>query len=156
MLNFLKEFETKVGIKITCSQETEPLGTAGPLALARDKLIDESGEPFFVLNSDVISEYPLKEMIEFHKSHGGEASIMVTKVIQNYSLFDDLHLSSLEVILLSFKINVLESNVILSCRWMSHRNMEWWFWKSLQGKWRNLWRNQNCLLVTKSMLEYTC
>lgn len=80
MLNFLKEFEAKLGIKITCSQETEPLGTAGPLALARDKLVDESGEPFFVLNSDVISEYPLKEMIEFHKAHGGEASIMVTKV----------------------------------------------------------------------------
>ncbi|PKI72330.1 probable mannose-1-phosphate guanylyltransferase 3 [Punica granatum] len=80
MLNFLKEYETKLGITITCSQETEPLGTAGPLALARDKLIDESGEPFFVLNSDVISEYPFKEIIEFHKGHGGEASIMVTKV----------------------------------------------------------------------------
>lgn len=81
MLNFLKDFESKLDIKITCSQETEPLGTAGPLALARDKLLDESGEPFFVLNSDVISEYPLKEMIQFHKSHGGEASIMVTKVL---------------------------------------------------------------------------
>lgn len=81
MLNFLKEFEKKLGIKISCSQETEPLRTAGPLALARDKLIDKSGEPFFVLNSDVISEYPLKEMIGFHKRHGGEASIMVTKVI---------------------------------------------------------------------------
>ncbi|KAK5836659.1 Mannose-1-phosphate guanyltransferase [Gossypium arboreum] len=80
MLNFLKEFEKKLGIKITCSQETEPLGTAGPIALARDKLIDGSGEPFFVLNSDVISEYPLKEMVNFHKGHGGEASIMVTKV----------------------------------------------------------------------------
>jgi mannose-1-phosphate guanylyltransferase len=80
MLNFLKDFEAKIGIKISCSQETEPLGTAGPLALAREKLIDDSGEPFFVLNSDVISEYPLNEMIEFHKSHGGEASIMVTKV----------------------------------------------------------------------------
>lgn len=82
MLNFLKDFEAKLGITITCSQETEPLGTAGPLALARDKLVDELGEPFFVLNSDVISEYPLKAMIEFHKSHGGEASIMVTKVLE--------------------------------------------------------------------------
>lgn len=80
MLSFLKEFEAKVGIKITCSQETEPMGTAGPLALARDKLDDGSGEPFFVLNSDVICEYPLKQMLEFHKKHGGEASIMVTKV----------------------------------------------------------------------------
>ncbi|KAH7657010.1 Mannose-1-phosphate guanylyltransferase (GDP) protein [Dioscorea alata] len=80
MLNFLKEFETKLGIKITCSQETEPLGTAGPLALARDQLIDGSGDPFFVLNSDVISEYPFEELIQFHKSHGGEGTIMVTKV----------------------------------------------------------------------------
>lgn len=80
MLNFLKEFEARLGITITCSQEIEPLGTAGPIALTRDKLIDGSGDPFFVLNSDVISEYRLKEMIEFHKTHGGEASIMVTKV----------------------------------------------------------------------------
>uniref|UniRef100_R7W553 mannose-1-phosphate guanylyltransferase n=1 Tax=Aegilops tauschii TaxID=37682 RepID=R7W553_AEGTA len=70
MLNFLKDFESKLGIKITCSQETEPMGTAGPLALARDKLDD----------GDVISEYPFAELIEFHKSHGGEATIMVTKV----------------------------------------------------------------------------
>ncbi|KAG0467651.1 hypothetical protein HPP92_018640 [Vanilla planifolia] len=80
MLNFLKEFETKLGITITCSQETEPLGTAGPLALARDKLVDGSGEPFFVLNSDVISEYPFADLVKFHKTHGGEATIMVTKV----------------------------------------------------------------------------
>ncbi len=80
MMNFLVDFEKKLGMKITCSQETEPMGTAGPLALARDKLDDGSGEAFFVLNSDVISEYPLKEMIEFHRNHGGEATIMVTKV----------------------------------------------------------------------------
>jgi mannose-1-phosphate guanylyltransferase len=81
MLNFLKEFENKLDIKIRCSQETEPLGTAGPLALARDMLVDGSGEPFFVLNSDVISEYPFAQLIKFHKSHGGEATIMVTKVL---------------------------------------------------------------------------
>lgn len=80
-MNFVKEYEKKLEMKITFSQETEPLGTAGPLALARDKLLDdESGTPFFVLNSDVICEYPLLEMIQFHKSHGAEASIMVTKV----------------------------------------------------------------------------
>ncbi|MCO5607779.1 hypothetical protein L7F22_061980 [Adiantum nelumboides] len=80
MLGFMKEFETQLGIKIVCSQEFEPMGTAGPLALARDKLDDGSGKPFFVLNSDVISEYPLQKMIDFHKFHGAEASIMVTKV----------------------------------------------------------------------------
>lgn len=80
MMDFIKEWETKLGIKITCSQEPEPMGTAGPLALAREILDDGSGTPFFVLNSDVICEYPLKDMLEYHKTKGGEATILVTKV----------------------------------------------------------------------------
>eukprot|EP00042_Codosiga_hollandica_P020887 m.69991 g.69991 ORF g.69991 m.69991 type:complete len:359 (-) comp50095_c0_seq1:106-1182(-) len=68
----------KLGIKITMSLETEPLGTAGPLALARDVLND--GKPFFVLNSDVICEFPFAELIAFHKAHGKEGTILVTKV----------------------------------------------------------------------------
>eukprot|EP00271_Cylindrocystis_brebissonii_P011168 TRINITY_DN2802_c0_g1_i1.p1 TRINITY_DN2802_c0_g1~~TRINITY_DN2802_c0_g1_i1.p1 ORF type:complete len:361 (-),score=63.29 TRINITY_DN2802_c0_g1_i1:1507-2589(-) len=80
MLSFLKEFESRLDIKIVCSQENEPMGTAGPLALARQILDDGSGEPFFVLNSDVISEYPLKQMLDFHKSKNAEATLMVTKV----------------------------------------------------------------------------
>ncbi|WOK92739.1 mannose-1-phosphate guanylyltransferase 1-like [Canna indica] len=82
MLSFLEEFEPKLGIKITCSQENEPLGTAGPLALAKEKLLEEPDKPFFVLNSDIICEYPLSEMLDFHKVHGGEASIMVTQVAE--------------------------------------------------------------------------
>lgn len=68
------------GIKITCSQEEQPMGTAGPLALARNLLDDGSGEPFFMLNADVICQYPLTDALAFHKSHGGEATIIVTKV----------------------------------------------------------------------------
>lgn len=69
----------KLGVKITLSQEDEPLGTAGPLALAKDLLTDEN-EPFFVLNSDVICDFPLKEMVQFHKHHGKEGTIVVTRV----------------------------------------------------------------------------
>jgi mannose-1-phosphate guanylyltransferase len=56
------------------------MGTAGPLALAREELDDGSGEPFFVLNSDVICEYPLKKMLEFHKARNAEATLLVTQV----------------------------------------------------------------------------
>jgi mannose-1-phosphate guanylyltransferase len=56
------------------------MGTAGPLALAREILDDKSGEPFFVLNSDIISEYPFAEVLKFHKNHGKEGTIFVTKV----------------------------------------------------------------------------
>jgi mannose-1-phosphate guanylyltransferase len=80
MKTFCEEWERSLGVKITLSHEDEPLGTAGPLALARDKLDDGSGEPFFVLNSDVICMYPLSDMMAFHKSKGAEATLLVTKV----------------------------------------------------------------------------
>lgn len=35
---------------------------------------------FFVFNSDVICEYPLDKLIEFHKNHGKQGTIVVTKV----------------------------------------------------------------------------
>ena len=35
---------------VQCEQEKEPMGTAGPLALANEILNDGSGDPFFVLN----------------------------------------------------------------------------------------------------------
>ena len=69
-----------IGVKITYSRETEPLGTAGPLALAKEILDNKSGEPFFVLNSDITCEYPFQELLNFHKNHGKEGTIMVTKV----------------------------------------------------------------------------
>jgi len=80
MMSILEPFEKKLGVKIICSQETEPLGTAGPIALAKKWLDDGSGESFFVLNSDVICEYPFPKLIEFHKKHGKEGTIFVTKV----------------------------------------------------------------------------
>jgi len=78
MSDCMRIWEGKLGVKITYSRETEPLGTAGPLALARELLND--GEPFFVLNSDVICPFPFKDLLGFHKSHGAEGTIMVTKV----------------------------------------------------------------------------
>ncbi|CAM4698811.1 mannose-1-phosphate guanylyltransferase catalytic subunit beta [Lepidochelys kempii] len=75
----MREQEQRLGIRISLSHEKEPLGTAGPLALARE-LLTESSEPFFVLNSDVICDFPFTDMVCFHKHHGKEGSIVVTKV----------------------------------------------------------------------------
>uniref|UniRef100_A0A8C1UCF0 mannose-1-phosphate guanylyltransferase n=1 Tax=Cyprinus carpio TaxID=7962 RepID=A0A8C1UCF0_CYPCA len=71
--------EQRLGIKISLSHEKEPLGTAGPLALARELLTDNE-EPFFVLNSDVICDFPFEDMLRFHQQHGREGTIVVTKV----------------------------------------------------------------------------
>lgn len=75
----LKEEASKLGVKLIFSHETEPLGTAGPLALAKD-ILSETDEPFFVLNSDIICEFPFKDLVTFHRNHGKEGTIVVTKV----------------------------------------------------------------------------
>lgn len=75
----MRSEEQRLGITITMSQEKEPLGTAGPLALAKD-LLQETNEPFFVLNADITCEYPFKEMIKFHQKHGREGTLIVTRV----------------------------------------------------------------------------
>lgn len=52
--------------------ETVPLGTAGPIALSANILKDDDTDKgmFFVLNSDVICDFPFQDMIEFHRTHG--------------------------------------------------------------------------------------
>jgi mannose-1-phosphate guanylyltransferase len=68
-------------VKISISIENEPLGTAGPLRLAKDLILkDNSSGMFFVFNSDVICDYPLEEFVKFHKSHGKEGTILTTTV----------------------------------------------------------------------------
>ncbi|PVU87631.1 hypothetical protein BB560_004974 [Smittium megazygosporum] len=79
MVSVLKKYEEKFGITITFSVEEEPLGTAGPLALARD-ILGKDDSPFFVLNADVTCEYPFAEMLAFHNDHKGEGTILATKV----------------------------------------------------------------------------
>uniref|UniRef100_A0A3Q3CFF0 mannose-1-phosphate guanylyltransferase n=1 Tax=Haplochromis burtoni TaxID=8153 RepID=A0A3Q3CFF0_HAPBU len=75
----------KLGIRISLSHEKEPLGTAGPLALARDLLNDDS-EPFFVLNSDVICDFPFKDLLQFHHNHGKEGTIVVRETVQVFPI----------------------------------------------------------------------
>uniref|UniRef100_A0A8D2PXW5 mannose-1-phosphate guanylyltransferase n=1 Tax=Zosterops lateralis melanops TaxID=1220523 RepID=A0A8D2PXW5_ZOSLA len=43
-------------------------------------LQEGDGEPFFVLNSDVICEFPFAALARFHRQHGGEGSLVVTRV----------------------------------------------------------------------------
>ncbi|GJP54352.1 hypothetical protein CLOM_g13452 [Closterium sp. NIES-68] len=81
---FLETYEEELGMTITCSREEEPLGTAGPLALAKNVLLKSTAsappQPFFMLNSDVICDYPFKGLLDLHMSRGAEATLMVTRV----------------------------------------------------------------------------
>ncbi|KAL9116977.1 MAG: hypothetical protein Q9187_006491, partial [Circinaria calcarea] len=79
MVAALKKYEEEYNVKIEFSVESEPLGTAGPLKLA-EKILGKDDTPFFVLNSDVICDYPFTQLADFHRAHGQEGTIVVTKV----------------------------------------------------------------------------
>jgi len=76
----LGSYAEKLGITVSFSLEDVPMGTAGPLVLAKDLLDMEDNDPFFMLNADVTCTYPFQELLEFHTNHGHEGTIFVTKV----------------------------------------------------------------------------
>lgn len=57
------------------------MGTAGPIGLAKDYLLEDNTEGlFFVINSDVVAQYDLESLLKFHKKHGKEATVNVKGV----------------------------------------------------------------------------
>ncbi|KAF8819268.1 GDP-D-mannose pyrophosphorylase [Cardiosporidium cionae] len=82
LVEALVEMEKKFGVRISCSKETEPLGTGGPIRLA-EELLQEEDDPadsFFMLNSDVICDFPLFDLLQQHKSTKAEGTILITQV----------------------------------------------------------------------------
>jgi len=61
-------------MKITYTQEVEPLGTIGPLSLVRDQL----DGTFLVLNGDVLTNISLSQFASFHRNHPGPVTIATT------------------------------------------------------------------------------
>jgi len=59
-------------MRITYSQEMEPLGTMGPLSLVRQHLVDE---PFLVLNGDVLTDLNINQLVSCHRRHQGRLTI---------------------------------------------------------------------------------
>lgn len=66
---------SKFGLKIDYVLEDEPLGTAGALAYALDKLSDD----FIVANGDLLTNFNIAKMVEEHRRQPTAASIAVFK-----------------------------------------------------------------------------
>lgn len=88
MEEFVAEMQRKYRVRLHCSVEAQPLNTAGPLKLA-ERLLRRGAAPapakgaesfFFVLNSDIICEYPFAELARFHRAHAGLATLLVKQV----------------------------------------------------------------------------
>jgi NDP-sugar pyrophosphorylase family protein len=67
---------SKFGVKINYIEETEPMGTAGPLKLAKEYL----NETFVMCNADELKDIDLIDMCLFHKENGAKATIALTTV----------------------------------------------------------------------------
>ena len=61
---------TKWGVELDYSYESQPLGTAGPLALIKDL-----NETFLVMNADVLTNLDYQELLAYHRRQGGMATI---------------------------------------------------------------------------------
>lgn len=66
------------GTDIIFSVEETPLGTGGPIRLARRYIDDE--EPFVVLNGDIVSDIDLRSMIDMHVAKSATATLALTGV----------------------------------------------------------------------------
>lgn len=66
----------KFGVNVIYIEEDEPLGTGGPLRLAKNLLT----ETFIVTNADELKDIDLVEMYKTHKESGARASIALTTV----------------------------------------------------------------------------
>ena len=61
---------SRFGLNISYNYEDSPLGTAGPIAF-----VPNLEETFLVMNGDVLSTLPLKDLIQFHKAQNAITTI---------------------------------------------------------------------------------
>jgi mannose-1-phosphate guanylyltransferase/phosphomannomutase len=65
-----------LGMKIEYSVEESPLGTAGSVGLAREKL----DEPFLVISGDALCDVDLTQLVEAHREKGADVTIGLKSV----------------------------------------------------------------------------
>jgi mannose-1-phosphate guanylyltransferase / phosphomannomutase len=64
------------GVRMVYATEASPLGTAGSVRNARDEL----NESFLVISGDVLTDFDLTEVVEFHRDRGALATLALKAV----------------------------------------------------------------------------
>lgn len=72
---------SRYGVKLVISKEKEPLGTAGPLLLLKDKL----KEPFIVMNGDILSLIKFDDFYNYSVSRDSLITVAVKKEITPFA-----------------------------------------------------------------------
>ena len=61
------------GVRLSYSREEQPLGTAGPLALIKERL----HQPFLVMNGDLLTDLSFSDVMRYHVERGGVATVVL-------------------------------------------------------------------------------
>ncbi|XP_053140998.1 mannose-1-phosphate guanyltransferase alpha isoform X3 [Hemicordylus capensis] len=80
---FLVSAQQEFKMPIRYLQEYAALGTGGGIYHFRDQILTGNPEAFFVLNADVCSEFPLGEMLSFHRQRGDHDSFLMLGTTAN-------------------------------------------------------------------------
>jgi len=63
------------GVRLAYSREEQPLGTAGPLALIKERL----HRPFLVMNGDLLTDLNFGDVMRYHVALGGIATVALAR-----------------------------------------------------------------------------
>lgn len=85
---FISQSQVEFQVQIRYLQEYSALGTAGGLYHFRDQIMTGGPEMFFVMNADVCGDFPLREMLEFHRTRPASAicTMLATEATRQQSL----------------------------------------------------------------------
>ena len=72
---------SRYGVNLIISREDEPLGTAGPLKLLEQELI----EPFLVINGDILSLVDYEKMYKYAITNNYNFTVGIKKIIMPYA-----------------------------------------------------------------------
>jgi D-glycero-alpha-D-manno-heptose 1-phosphate guanylyltransferase len=78
------------GLRISYSEENEPLGTAGAIKNA-EALIQ--GDAFLVLNGDSFTDFSLRQLVQFHRQKKGLATMVLAPAPED-SRYGSVHLNA--------------------------------------------------------------
>lgn len=68
---------SKFGVNIKYVEEDEPMGTAGPLGLVRDKF--EVNGPIILMNGDILTRLNFTKLVDFHVQNNADITVGIKK-----------------------------------------------------------------------------
>lgn len=74
---------SRYGVKLIVNKEDKPLGTVGPIKLL-EKQLSEGGEPFVLMNGDVICDLNFTDFWEHARNNEALLNVGITKIITPY------------------------------------------------------------------------